>query len=196
MDNKKQGKIFGYARVSTQDQNLDRQIDRLLEYGIHKSDIYMEKITGTKKDRPLLNKLLDDVEEGDKVVITELTRLGRSTRDLISIAEQLQDKGVELVSLKENIDTTTATGKAMFGMLSVMAQFERDIISERTKEGLKSARARGKMGGRPKTTNKDIERALTLYDARDLSVNDICELIGISKPTLYKYIKKRKLQNN
>ena len=94
---------------------------------------------------------------------------------------------------KENIDTTTPTGKAMFGMLSVMAQFERDIISERTLEGLKNAKARGRLGGRPAISNKDIERALILYDANDLSINDICELVGISKPTLYKYVNKRKL---
>ncbi len=194
MDKKKEGKVFAYARTSTQDQNLDRQIDKLLEYGIHKSDIYMEKITGTKRDRPKLNQLLKDVEEGDKVVITELSRLGRSTRDLINISEQLKEKGVELHSLKESIDTTTPQGNAMFGMFSVMAQFERDIISERTHEGLKSARARGRIGGRPKTSNKDIERALKLYDADDMSVNDICELIGISKPTLYKYINKRKVE--
>ena len=190
------GKVFGYARVSTQDQNLDRQIDKLLEEGIHKSDIYTEKITGTKKDRPELNKLLDNIDVDDTLVISELTRLGRSTRDLINISEQLQSKGVELKSLKENIDTTTATGKAMFGMLSVMAQFERDLISERTHEGLASARARGRVGGRPKTSSKDIDRALALYYAKDLSVNDICELIGISKPTLYKYINQRKAEQN
>lgn len=185
--------IFGYARVSTLDQKLDRQIDKLTEYGVHKANIYQEKITGTKKSRPELDRLLEDIQEGDTVLITELTRLGRSTRDLINISEQLQSKGVELISLKENIDTTTATGKAMFGMLSVMAQFERDLISERTKEGLKSARARGRVGGRPSTPVKEIERALILYDAGDLKINDICELVGISKPTLYKYINERKI---
>lgn len=189
---KQDGKVFAYARVSTQDQNLNRQIDKLTEYGVHKSDIYKEKITGTKKSRPELDELLNDVEAGDKIVITELARLGRSTRDLMNISERLESKGVELHSLKENIDTTTSTGKAMFGMLSVMAQFERDIISERTHEGLKSARARGRVGGRPKTASKDIERALILYDAKDLSVNDICDLVGISKPTLYKYVNERK----
>lgn len=192
---KSNGKVFAYARVSTQDQNLNRQIDKLTEYGVHKSDIYKEKITGTKKSRPELDRLLNDVEAGDKIIITELARLGRSTRDLMNISEQLETKGVELHSLKENIDTTTSTGKAMFGMLSVMAQFERDIISERTHEGLKSARARGRVGGRPKISSKDIERALILYDSKDLSINDICELVGISKPTLYKYVNMRKEDN-
>lgn len=183
--------LFGYARVSTTDQKLDRQIDSLSEHGVHKANIYQEKITGTKRNRPELDRLMENIQAGDTVIISELTRLGRSTRDLINISEQFQDKGVELISLKENIDTTTATGKAMFGMLSVMAQFERDIISERTKEGLKSARARGNLGGRPSTSTKDIERALILYEAKDLSVKDICELIGISKPTLYKYVNEK-----
>lgn len=188
------GKTFGYARVSTQEQNLDRQVDQLVEYGIHKTDIYMEKITGIKKDRPKLNQLLEDVEAGDKIVIVELTRLGRSTRDLISISEQLQEKGVELVSLKESIDTTTPTGKAMFGMLSVMAQFERDLISQRTKEGLASARARGRLGGRPDTKREKIDKALSMYHSGSLEVKDICDMVGISKPTLYKYLKLEKEQ--
>ena len=183
--------LFGYARVSTQDQKLDRQEDALSRHGIHKANLYCEKITGTKRERPELDRLLNVVEKGDTVVISELTRLGRSTRDLISIAEQLQKKGVELVSLKENIDTTTATGKAMFGMLAVMAQFERDLISERTVEGLRSARARGKLGGRPTASTKDINKALKMYDSKIMSVSEICENAGISKPTLYKYINAR-----
>lgn len=182
---------FGYCRVSTKDQSFNRQIDKLTEYGIHKANIYKEKVTGTKKDRPQLNKLLEDVQEGDVVVITELARLGRSTKDLIAISEILRQKGVELVSLKESLDTTTATGKAMFGMLSVMAQFERDLISERTREGLKSARARGRLGGRPKTKRENIERALMLYDMKKIAINDICEICSMSKPTLYKYVKLR-----
>lgn len=184
---------FGYCRVSTKEQSFNRQIDSLTEYGIHKANIYKEKITGTKKDRPQLNKLLEDVEQGDIVVVSELARLGRSTKDLIQIAETLAEKGVELVSLKESLDTTTATGKAMFGMLSVMAQFERDLISERTKEGLESARARGKLGGRPKKRRENVERALMLYDMKTIAINDICEMCNMSKPTLYKYVNERKL---
>lgn len=183
---------FGYCRVSTQDQNLDRQIDLLKEQDIHRANIYMEKITGTKKDRPALNELLSKVEKNDVLIVTELSRLSRSTKDLIDIAEQLRQKGVELVSLKENLDTTTAAGKAMFGMLAVMAQFERDLISERVVQGLKSARARGRVGGRPTVNNDNIRRALLLYDSNTLSVGDICKMCNISKNTLYNYIRKRK----
>ena len=181
---------FGYARVSTEEQNLDRQLDQLKVAGVEK--IYKEKITGTKKDRPELQKMLDYAREGDIIVISDLTRLSRSTRDLISISEQLKEKGIELVSLKETLDTTTATGKMMFGMLAVLAQFERDQISERTKEGLKSARARGKTGGRPTVDKKNIENALVLYDDGKVSVSDICTMCNISKNTLYNYIRARK----
>lgn len=187
---------FGYARVSTEGQNLDRQIDRLKEYGIHKANIYQEKITGTKKERPKLNKLLEVVEKGDVIVVSELTRLSRSVKDLISISETLNSKGVELISLKENIDTTTATGKAMFGMLAVMAQFERDLIAERTREGLASARARGRKGGRPKVKPEDIDRALMMYESEKFSIKDICIMCGISKNTLYNYIRERKSEEN
>lgn len=184
---------FGYARVSTDNQKLDRQLDKLKEYGIHKANIYKEHITGTKKDRPMLNKLLENVGEGDAIVVTELTRLGRSTKDLINIAETLQEKKVELISLKEEINTTTATGKLIFGMIAVLAQFERDLISERTKEGLESSRARGRVGGRPVANKSDVERALMLYDM-NVNIKDICEMCKMSKPTLYKYIKIRKIE--
>ncbi|MGU8283502.1 recombinase family protein [Clostridium perfringens] len=181
--------IFGYARVSTEEQNLNRQIDQLQAYGVEK--IFEEKMTGTKKDRPQLNKMLEQLRKGDTIVIADLTRLSRSTKDLISLSEQLREMGVELISLKENIDTTTATGKMMFGMLAVLAQFERDLISERTKEGLKSARARGNKGGRPKKDKRAIENALMIYDDGKMPVSEICKLCGISKNTLYNYIRAR-----
>ena len=183
--------LVGYARVSTIDQNLDRQFDALIGAGVDKRNIYQEKITGTKKDRPELNRMIYELQKGDTVVISELTRLSRSTKDLISLSEIINNKGVELVSLKEKIDTTTATGKAMFGMLAVMAQFERDLISERTNEGLVSARARGRVGGRPKIDNKDINKALKLYDSKNYSISDICEMCKISKNSLYNYIRSR-----
>jgi len=183
--------LIGYARVSTYDQNLDRQIDALVTSRVDIRNIYKEKITGTIKDRPELNKMINDLKIGDVIIICDLTRLSRSTKDLISLSESITNKGVELISLKEKIDTTTATGKAMFGMLAVMAQFERDIISERTKEGLSSARARGRKGGRPKVNYKDIDRALKLYDSKEYSVFEICDMCKVSKNTLYNYIRTR-----
>lgn len=184
---------FGYARVSKKEQKLDRHIDALRLYGIHKANIYMEKESGKNRERPQLKKLLDIVEAGDRIVTTELTRLGRSTRELITLSETLNKKGVELISLKEKIDTTTATGKMIFGVFAVLAQFERELIIERTKDGLEAARARGKQGGRPKVNTDTIERALTLYDMTPrMSIKDICTMSGISKPTLYKYVEIRK----
>ncbi len=183
--------IFGYARVSTEEQNLNRQLDQLKEAGAEK--IYKEKITGTKKDRPELKKLLDYAREGDTIIITDLTRISRSTKDLISLVEELGARGINIKSLKESwLDTTTAQGKLMFTIMAGLSQFERDLISERTKEGLKSARARGKQGGRPRVDKGNIERALMLYDLGNVSIADICTMCKISKNTLYNYIRARK----
>ena len=128
---------IGYARVSTVEQNLDRQLDNLKERGCKR--IYQEKMTGTKADRPELNRMLDSLRSGDTLVIDSFSRLSRSTTELLSIVERLSDLGVNLVSLKEQLDTTTPTGKMMLTMLSALSQFERDIIVERTRDGLKAA---------------------------------------------------------
>lgn len=189
------GESFGYARVSTVEQNLNRQIDKLIEYGIHKAKIYKEKMTGTKKERPVLNKIFEDLQSGDILVVTELSRLSRSLKDLLEIADKLEKKGIQLKSLKENIDTTTPTGRAMFNMLGVISQFERDIIAERTREGLKSARSRGKVGGRPKSNQENIDRAIMLYDMKTLTVKEICTMCAISKKTFYNYLSKRKMES-
>lgn len=159
---------FGYARVSTEQQNLDRQLDALRKYGV--DIIYNEKITGTKRDRPELEKLLDRMTEGDTVVIESLSRLGRSTKDLIELTELFQSKGVHLVSMKERIDTSTSTGKLLFTLMSAIAQFERDVIADRTREGLKSARARGRTGGRPKTDPDTVRKAVKLYRTKQYSI--------------------------
>ena len=176
--------IFGYARVSTTDQNLDRQIDALKKYGV--DFIYNEKITGTKRDRPELMKLLERVTNGDTVVVESLSRLGRSTKDLIELVETFNAKGVNLVSLKEAIDTTTSTGKLLFTLMSAIAQFERDVIADRTREGLNSARARGRNGGRPKSDPEAIAKAIKLYNTKQYSLREIEELTGIKKDTLYR----------
>lgn len=182
--------IFGYARVSTQDQNLDRQLDQLKDANCE--EIFKEKITGTMADRPELGKLFERLRKDDILVVADLTRLSRSTRDLIDITEKLKARGIELKSLKENIDTTTATGKAMFGMLAVMAQFERDLISERTKQGLESARSRGRKGSRPKKAEDKRLLAFKMYDSSEYSIAEITEATNISKPSLYRYLRERK----
>ena len=175
---------FGYARVSTEQQNLDRQLDMLTQYGV--DYIFNEKMTGTKRDRPELDKLLDRLMAGDTVVVESLSRLGRSTKDLIELVELFEKKQVHLVSLKEQIDTSTSAGKLLFTLMSAIAQFERDVIAERTREGLNAARARGRIGGRPRTNEQKVRQAVKLYQTGQYSVREIEELTGVKKSTLYR----------
>ena len=184
--------IFGYARVSTIDQNLDAQKDALLKYGCEK--IYYEKASGKNVERPQLQKLLSSLREKDVVVVYKLDRLARSLKDLIDLVNDLANKKVDFVSISDGIDTSTAVGKLIFHLVGAFAEFERDIISERTKVGLESARARGRKGGKPKglsaEAQKKATRAKVLYDERKLSIDEICKILEIkSKTTLYKYIK-------
>lgn len=178
--------IFGYARVSTEQQNLDRQLDALNKYGV--DIIFNEKMTGTKRNRPELTKMLDRLTEGDTVVVESLSRLGRSTKDLIELVDLFEKKKVHFVSLKEQIDTSSPTGKFLFTLMSAISQFERDVIAERTKEGLRSARARGRLGGRPKTDVTSINKAIKLYNTRQYSIKEIEELTGVKKSTLYRHL--------
>lgn len=180
--------VIGYARVSTESQNLDRQLDALKKYGV--DVIYNEKMTGTKKDRPELNKLLDRVTENDVVVVESLSRLGRSTKDLIELTELFQGKGVHLISLKESIDTSTSTGKLLFTLMSAIAQFERDTIADRTCEGLHAARDRGRMGGRPQTDPEKIKKAIKFYGTEQYSIKEIEEMTGVKKSILYRNLQK------
>ncbi len=162
---------LGYARVSTKDQNLETQLDALTAAGCDR--IVTEKMSGSaSKERP------------------ELDRLGRSTFKLLGLTEELQQRGVEFVSLKDQIDTTSAIGKAMFRMLAVLAEMERELIVERTQAGLQAARKRGRIGGRPRVDEKIVERALRLYESKDYSVSEITELTGVSKATLYRRLKE------
>jgi len=179
--------IFGYARVSTESQNLDRQLDALHKYGA--DHIYNEKMTGTKRERPELDKMLDRMTEGDVVVVESLSRLGRSTKDLIELTEIFHSKGVNLVSLKESIDTNTPTGRLLFTLMSAIAQFERDVIADRTREGLNAARARGRAGGRPSSNPDVVKKAIKLYNTRQYTIKEIEELTGVKKDTLYRALK-------
>ena len=176
--------VFGYARVSTEQQNLDRQLDMLQKYGV--DFIYNEKMTGTKRNRPELEKLLERLTEGDTVVVESLSRLGRSTKDLIWLMETFNSKGVNLVSLKESIDTTTSTGKLLFTLMSALAQFERDVLADRTREGLAAARARGRKGGRKPIDSDSVRKAVKLYPTGQYTGSEITELTGVKKTTLYK----------
>jgi len=184
---------IGYARVSTQDQELALQLDALKAAGCGK--IYKEKMTGSTRERPELQKLLDQLREGDIVVIWKLDRLARSLKDLVNLVNEIQEKGGALHSLNDQIDTTTPHGKFTFHVFAALAEFERDIIRERTKAGLTAARARGRVGGRPKGLSKKAQHtaiiAEKLYQERELTVKEICDQLSISRGTLYNYLRFR-----
>lgn len=183
--------IIGYARVSTQDQNLERQLDNLTAAGCER--IFNEKMTGTKSSRPELQTMLLTLRKGDTLIVDSFSRLSRSTKDLLAMVEKLTAMGVHLVSLKENLDTTTATGKMMLTMLSALSQFERDLIAERTRDGLKAARSRGRCGGRPRVgSDKDRKQALAMYHANAMSNSEIAERFGVSLSTLNRWIRSEK----
>jgi DNA invertase Pin-like site-specific DNA recombinase len=184
---------IGYARVSTQDQNLDLQIDALNEFGCKK--IFTDKASGAKTARPELDKMLEQLREGDVVVIWKLDRLGRNLKHLVELVAQFNEQKVGLVSLNDPVDTTTAQGRLVFNIFASLAEFERDIISERTKAGLAAARKRGRKGGRPKGLSEEAQQkamiAETLYKEEKLTVNQICERLGIARATLYSYLRHR-----
>lgn len=181
---------FGYARVSTLEQNLQLQKDALEKAGCEK--IFTDKISGAYSERPGLTQCKEILRKGDVLVVWRLDRLGRSLKDLIHLVNELEDTGIEFQSLTESINTKTSTGKLIFHVFAMLAEFERNLISDRTKAGIKAARARGRKGGRPcKLPLLKTQLLYQLYDERKLSINEICETIGISRPTLYSYMKKR-----
>ena len=180
--------LIGYARVSTFDQNPDLQKDALEKAGCEK--IFTDTVSGTVSQRPALTKLKEILRKGDTLVVWRLDRLGRSLKDLIDWLNYLDTEGVALKSLQESIDTSTSTGKLIFHIFGALAEFERHLIVERTQAGLSAARARGRLGGRPKTLNDDKKQVvIDLYNERKLTVKKICEMMGISKPTLYNYVR-------
>ena len=182
---------IAYARVSTEQQELARQLDALEKYGYDK--LITEKYSGTKKDRVGLNQLMDILRSGDTVVVESISRLGRNTIDILTIIQELNQSGITFVSLKENIDSSTPTGNAMMGMLAVISQLERDLIAQRTQEGMASAKARGVRLGRPTLDSDKVKTALKMYDSNEYSVREITQQVGISQGKLYKEINKRKI---
>lgn len=182
--------VYGYARVSTRQQDLSRQLDLLDRYECNK--IYTEKISGVRANRPELNKLKKRVKENDKIIIESFSRLGRSTKDLIDLVYFFEKKGVKVISIKENFDTQTPQGKLMMTVFQAFSQFERDIIVERTKEGLESARARGNIGGRPRIDPALIQHALHLYQKEGKAVVDFCAQTGLKRSTFYRYLSLEK----
>ena len=182
--------LIGYARVSTQDQNLDHQIDALIKAGCERSNIFTDKVSGAKSSRPGLDQALSHLRAGDTLVVYKLDRLGRSVPHLVETVTSLQQRGIEFKSLTEQIDTSTSGGKLVFHTMAAVAEFIRDSIRERTQAGLQAARARGKTGGRAKAlTEKQVEMLRHLAADKDRSIKDICQTLGISRRTFYRYVK-------
>ncbi len=193
--------IFGYARVSTSDQSLNLQIDALLAEGIDLKNIYTDKISGTVKERKSLIKLWDFAREGDTIVVWKLDRLVRSLIHFTKLMNELEEKGVKFKSITEPfIDTTKESSHSKFlvNMFAALAQLERDIIIERTKAGLESARLRGRILGAPKGLSKKNQQKAVLseeyFKEGRMTVTEICERLEISRATYYKYLRIRGLQ--
>lgn len=180
---------IAYARVSTADQKLDRQLDNLKEAGYER--LYEEKISGTKTSRPQLDEMLRNLRDGDVLIVDSFSRLSRSTKDLLDMVDRLQRIGVQLISLKEKLDTTTPNGRLMLTMMAALSQFERDLIAERTQEGLKAAKARGRLGGRPQVSQDKTKKALKMIDS-GMSIKEASEATGLSTSTISRRIAERK----
>ena len=178
---------IGYARISTTDQNLDLQIDALRNAGCER--IYTETASGVRDDRPELARMMDTFRTGDVLTVWRLDRLGRSTQHLIGLVNDLASRGVQFRSLTEHLDTTTPGGVLVFTVFAGVAQFERDLIRERTKAGIEAARLRGRLGGRPrKLTHNQARELQQLHASHTISVANLCRMYGISKTTLYRII--------
>ena len=185
-------KTLGYARVSTAGQDLERQVFKLKEYGIEDNDIYTEKMSGMKSKRPVLQEVMKKLQPGDKIVVESLSRLARSTKDLWNLIQYFLDNDIIFVSLKEQVDLSTATGRLLFTVLSGLVQFERDLTSERTKETLRVKKEEGAILGRPKTINPGQEkRIVELYDS-GLIGKEIAKELNIGLATVYRTINKFK----
>lgn len=179
--------LIGYARVSTDDQNLELQRDALALAGCQR--VYEDRDSAAKAERPGLLLALEVLREGDVLVVWRLDRLARSLKDLMALADRLDALGAGLRSLQEGIDTASSGGRLLFHLFGALAEFERNLLRERTQAGLAAARARGRLGGRPKALDPAKRKlAVRLYQERQHGIREICRIMGISKPTLYKYL--------
>lgn len=183
---------YGYCRVSSVSQSLDSQIDDIVKYGVDTENIFTDKISGVKENKESFNRLMDVLKEGDTLIVSRWDRLSRSLLQLLQVVEDITNKGVNLISIHENIDFSTPTGKLMLSLFGMMAQFNRDVIKERQREGIEAKRSRGlSVGGRPKISKDKVEAAIDIYLNDNKTVNEICSIVGISRSTLYKGLKER-----
>ena len=181
---------YGYSRVSTSDQDWALQVDALTKAGIDDRDIFREKQSGAKKDRVELRRVLDLLRKGDQLIVWRLDRLARSQIHLLEIAKEVEDRGAELVSIMDNLDTTTATGKMIFGILATLAEFERNLIIERSRAGQAIARRNGVKFGRPNKLTPSLIRQVRLAHEDDqTTMQDACRALGISKSSYYNALK-------
>jgi DNA invertase Pin-like site-specific DNA recombinase len=179
--------LIGYARVSTTDQKAELQVDALKVAGCDR--VFTDKASGSMANRPQLDRMLDHLRPGDVVIVWRLDRLGRSLKNLIALVEELAEKNVGFRSLSESIDTTTANGRLFFSIMGALAEFERELIRERTMAGLAAARARGRVGGRPsKMTPEKVKVAREMYDSKEHTVEAIARTIGVSRKTVYRHL--------
>jgi DNA invertase Pin-like site-specific DNA recombinase len=190
---KQDGNKIGYARVSTVSQNLDSQIDMLKKNGCTK--IFTDKSTGTTADRPGWKKLLEYIREDDTIVVTELSRMTRSLMHLLQISENLAVQNINLVSIRENLDTTSATGRCFFSIIGAISQLEKELRAERAVAGRASAKARGRSGGRPRTDPDKLEQARILYENSNKTAAEVCEAVGVGRRTFYNYLAQTKSKN-
>jgi DNA invertase Pin-like site-specific DNA recombinase len=181
----------GYARVSSAGQNLDSQMDALQKADCGR--IFSDRMTGSRLDRPGWEQMMDYLRSGDTLVVTELSRLVRSLLDFLEIARQLEQRQINLVSLRENIDTTTATGRCFLSMMGAIHQMERELKSERAFAGRTSAKARGKTGGRPRTSIEKLENARVLYENSEKTAGEVCQVIGIGRRSFFAYLAKQRM---
>lgn len=178
---------FGYARVSTAEQCLDRQLEALRAEGIEERNIFVDKISGAKVNRPALDDMLSRLRDGDSVTVLSFCRLARSTKQLLDLAERFQREHVDLISLHEKLDTSTPQGKLFFTISAAFAEFNRAIIKENQAEGIAAAKQSGRKLGRPNASQEKIDLAMTLYDSGNYTIKECCEKAGISESVLYRY---------
>ena len=181
---------IGYARVSSVGQNLDSQLDALQHAGCGK--IFSEKMTGSRMDRPAWNEVLEYARAGDTLVVTELSRMTRSLLNLLEITKVLEQRQINLVSLRENIDTSTATGRCFLSMMGAIHQMERELRAERAAAGRSSAKARGRTGGRPKTDPAKLENARILYENSDKTAAEVCKIAGVGRRRFFAHIAEKR----
>lgn len=184
------GVTFGYARVSSTEQNLARQLEGLLEYGVPEENVFCDKMSGKDTDRPQLKLLMGRLRERDTVVVLSLDRLGRNTKDLINMVEELNTRGIRFVSLKEQVDTSTNLGRFFITVMAGLSELERCNIRERQQAGMQIAKREGRLTGRPKANTDGFERVFCKYEKGEINVSDAAKLLGVSRATFYRRIKE------